>query len=169
MTSRRCVLAALICLGLAGGGAPANAMLQDEPTSGARDLDMLLTSGRRQPSLQGRLVILAVFRQEALIVARRGESAVRQPASVTVPAGTELVIASVSGWDLGFGTPVLVQEDRYFGLGHVDVEVESYSRLHPDRTRTARIGIRARLSDVNGDDRWWARVRYQLIALGRER
>lgn len=174
MRSRFWTLAAIGCLALAGADAPTQAALQDEPGSATRDVDLLLPSGRRQPSLQGRFVVLAVFQQEALIVARRGERAMRQPASVVVPAGTEVLIPSISGWSLAYGTPPAaaqpaVQEDRYFGTGSVDVEVESYSRANPSGTRTARLGVHARLSDVNGDDRWWARVRYQLMALGRER
>ena len=172
VNSRLWILAAMSCLGLAGGDTPARAVLQAESMSEIRDVDMQLPSGRRQPSVQGRFVVLAVLQQEALVVARRGDSMASQPASVVVPAGTELVIPSISGWDLAFGAPETdlrpaVQEDRHFGLGHVDVEVQSYSNVHPNGTRNARLRVHARLGDVDGDDRWWATVRYQLIALGR--
>ena len=100
--------------------------------------------------------------------------------SVEVPVGTAVIVPSLSGWMLGFGSaqpnPANPEaeinwqtEDHNWGLGTVEVSV---LKIHPPNTltqpptQTADISVRFYLSDDNQDDPWFGAANYTLLCLG---
>lgn len=101
-------------------------------------------------------------------------------ATVEVPVGTAVILPSLTGWGLGYGTAQpnpgapdarldWDSEDHHWGLGNVEVSVV---RIHPPNTTTqpptqlADLSIRFFLSDDNHDDPWFGAVNYSLLCLG---
>jgi hypothetical protein len=134
--------------------------------------------------VNGPFVVLGVASRATSTLSRpNGNTFVQTVRLLDVPAGTEVIVPTITGWDLGYGstTPADLSgqttpestfdwnpADHHLGLARIDISVTDIDAPAPGATsQSATLRIGAQLADVNGDDPWWGVIRYQLIFLGR--
>ena len=146
--------------------------------------DIETPTGRAAGMVSGPFVVLAVADKATSTLNRANAlSPFIETVRVDAPAGTEVIVPVLRGWELGYGStdpadlsPMPLQEstfnwqseDHNWGIGMVNIAVTDIDALAPGATsQSATIQVSARLHDDNADDKWWGVIRYQLIFLGR--
>jgi len=141
-------------------------------------------TGAIRGQVNGPFVVLGVASRATSSLNRpNGMTAFIQTVRIDVPAGTEVVVPALIGWDLGYGSTLPADlsgqvtpestftwtpTDRSLGMARVDISVTDIDALAPGATtQSATLRIGMQLADSHGDDPWWGVVRYQLIFLGR--
>jgi hypothetical protein len=146
--------------------------------------DIQTPTGAVSGQVNGPFVVLGVASRATSTLSRpNGETFLQTVRLLDVPAGTEVIVPTVTGWDLGYGSTAPADlsgqttpestfhwnaTDHHLGFARIDVSVVDIDALAPGATtQTATLRIGAQLADGNGDDPWWGVIRYQLIYLGR--
>ena len=150
----------------------------------ASDRDIQTPVGPVSGQVAGQFIVLGVaFKATSTGNRPNAGTVFRETVDLDVPAGTEVIVPALTGWDIGFGStdpedlsPQAAPEsvfnwratDHHYGWSRVGVVVRDIDALAPGATtQRARIEVQATLTDNNLDDPWWGVIRYQLIFLGR--
>lgn len=104
---------------------------------------------------------------------------------INVPPGTYLIVPSIRGWITCYGeiTPddlsnindpnaslVYKPNDQHLGLQLVNIMVKDIDAYDPSsNSQTATLIIESLLRDDNADNKWYARVNYDLLFLGKKK
>jgi hypothetical protein len=133
--------------------------------------------------LDGPFVVLGLISRNTGTLSRAdGRSLFEESVTVNVPPGTELIVPTMRGFLLGFGRTdpedlsagtgdaAWHSEDHHLGFAYVNVYVDRIHAVDTSSTpptQTAVIHVQARLTDDNGDDKWFGDVNYTLICLAK--